>query len=403
MSVSIHLKAGKEESLKRFHPWVFSGAIDRLEGEAADGCLARILDSKGRFLAIGHCSFRDAAGPAPQFGSIALRALTWDDRPIDASFWQERLASALHLRHALGLTGDGCMYRLVHGEGDSLPGLVVDVYGQCAVVQSHSSGMHASRHDIALALKQTLGSSLTSIYYKSDATMPQGSADALPSDGWLWGKQSEVTATENGKLFHIDVRRGQKTGFFIDQRDNRSLLQAYAKGRSVLNLFCYTGGFSVYALAGGAERVCSADSSARAVDLLRANVEANDFGTDRHEAVVSDAFECLDSLSPGEHDLIILDPPAFAKHLSGLRRALHGYTKLNAKALAKLRPGGILFTFSCSQAVSASQFREAVFTAATLAGRRVRILHQMHQAPDHPVNIFHPEGDYLKGLALYAE
>ncbi|MCD8303799.1 MAG: class I SAM-dependent rRNA methyltransferase [Prevotellaceae bacterium] len=385
---TLRLKRGKEASLRRFHPWVFSGAVADAEGGLDDGDVVRVLSSEGEFLGVGHW----------QRGSIAVRLLSFDEEGIDADFWSGRLKRAYAMRLSLGLAEAGTLFRLVHGEGDGLPGLVIDIYNDMAVCQAHSVGMHRSRREIATALTAVLGERLSSIYYKSEGTL------GVEDEFLCGGGETEVTATENGLRFVIDVRRGQKTGFFIDQRDNRALLERYAKGRRCLNLFSYTGGFSVYALRGGAAEVCSVDSSARAMDLARRNVELNtgDAGQ-RHVPMVSDAFDFLDETETGRYDLMVLDPPAFAKHLSGVRRALHGYTKLNAKALSKIASGGILFTFSCSQAVAKEQFREAVFTAAALARRRVRILHQLHQAADHPVNIYHPEGEYLKGLVLYVE
>ncbi len=390
---TVFLRRGKEESLARFHPWVFSGAVHHIEGEHEEGSLVRVADSEGRFLAIGHW----------QIGSIAVRILTFEDEAIDHAFWLRRLGSALTLRRALGLVGrpENTICRLVHGEGDCLPGLVVDLYGPVAVMQAHSVGMHACRHEIAQALREAMGDGLGAIYYKSETTLPFKAA-LEPENGFLFGKSADDVATENGLRFHIDWLKGQKTGFFVDQRDNRSLLEQYSKGRDVLNMFCYTGGFSVYALRGGARSVTSVDSSAKAIELVGENVALNFPGDSRHEGVAADAFRFLDEMAP-RYDLIVLDPPAFAKHKDALKNALRGYTKLNAKALEKIRPGGILFTFSCSQAVSKEQFRLAVFTAAAISRRRVSILHQLHQPADHPVNIYHPEGEYLKGLVLYVE
>ena len=393
MDKRVILRRGKEESLRRFHPWIFSGAVMRLEGNPEEGDVVTVLDSQGAFLCQGHW----------QVGSIAVRVLTFDQEPIDAAFWQKRLKAALDVRLAIGLADSeaGDTYRLVHGEGDNLPGLVIDVYGKTAVMQAHSVGMHVSREQIAEALAQVMGERLESIYYKSETTLPIKAA----IDGgnrFLLGESHTDVATENGLRFHIDWLKGQKTGFFVDQRENRSLLEHYAGGRKVLNMFCYTGGFSVYALRGGATLVHSVDSSSKAVELVRANVELNFPGDARHEAYAEDAFRFLDEMTV-PYDLIVLDPPAFAKHRDAVKNALRGYTKLNAKAMEKIAPGGILFTFSCSQAVSKEQFRTAVFTAATLAHRQVRILHQLHQPADHPVSIYHPEGEYLKGLVLYVE
>ena len=427
---TIILRKGKEESLGRFHPWIFSGAIHHTEGGSAleEGDLVEVLSSDGRFLALGHW----------QIGSIAVRVLTFKRQPINQAFWQKRLSAALDVRRCIGVAGreDNDIYRLVHGEGDNLPGLVIDIYGPTAVMQAHSVGMHVCRNELAAALRETMGESLKAIYYKSETTLPF-KAQLGQENGFLWGESNNDIARENGLAFHIDWLKGQKTGFFVDQRDNRSLVERYSKGRKVLNMFCYTGGFSVYAMRGGAELVHSVDSSAKAIELVDANMELNFPGDNRHEAFAEDAFRFMEktpsyssvatevvaplcgavatssgySKDPsrpkgdleGLYDLIILDPPAFAKHKDALHNALRGYTKLNAKAFEMIQPGGILFTFSCSQAVNKDQFRTAVFTAAAMARRKVRILHQLHQPADHPINIYHPEGEYLKGLVLYVE
>ncbi len=388
---TITLRRGKEESLDRFHPWVFSGAIARLPENLEEGDLVRIVTSDGRVIGVGHY----------QIGSIAVRVLAFDDIEIDDAFYRTSIERAAALRRALGLQRpDNTAYRLVHGEGDFLPGLVVDVYGDTAVVQAHSPGMHYARHTVAQALVDVAG--ITNVYYKSETTLPY-KARLDPVNDYLIGRATDCTALENGLRFNIDWLRGQKTGFFVDQRDNRSLLEHYSRGRRVLNMFCYTGGFSVYALRGGAVKVDSVDSSAKAISLTEANVAMN-FGPDApHSAYAVDAFKYLDSTPEGAYDLIVLDPPAFAKHRNALRNALRGYQRLNAAGIAKVAPGGIVFTFSCSQAVSREQFRLAVFSAAAQTGRRVRILHQLTQPADHPVNIYHPEGEYLKGLILYVE
>lgn len=393
MIYTFTLRRGKAESLKRFHPWVFSGAIDRCDGKPQEGDLVRVISHEGEVLGYGHC----------QIGSIAVRMLTFCNETVDAAFWQQRLAEAFRMRKALGLSGraDNDIYRLVHGEGDRLPGLIVDVYGRTAVMQAHSVGMHVNRETIAKALVAASEGLIDNVYYKSETTLPY-KADLHGENGFLLGNDEGNVATENGLRFHIDWLNGQKTGFFVDQRENRSLLEHYAPGRQVLNMFCYTGGFSVYALRGGAELVHSVDASAKAIELTRANVELNFPGDRRHEAYTADAFKYLEEAG-NNYDLIVLDPPAFAKHRDALRNALKGYTRLNAMAFRKIKPGGILFTFSCSQAVSKEQFRLAVFTAATQSGRHVRILHQLHQPADHPINIYHPEGEYLKGLVLYVE
>lgn len=392
--MNITLKRGKEESLRRFHPWIFSGAIQHIEGEQVEGSLARVFTSDGEYIATGHW----------QIGSIAVRVLTFHDELIDNAFWDSRLQTAWEMRKAIGVAGreDNSTYRLVHGEGDNLPGLVIDVYGRTAVLQAHSIGMHSSRMAIAESLKRVMGGEIDNIFYKSETTLPF-KADLGQENGFLLGGAADDVAVENGLQFHIDWLRGQKTGFFVDQRDNRSLLEHYSCGRDVLNMFCYTGGFSVYAMRGGAHTVHSVDSSAKAVELVNANMELNFPGDSRHQAFAEDAFKFLQQMDDGAYDLIILDPPAFAKHKEALRNALKGYTRLNLRAFEKIRPGGILFTFSCSQAVNKDQFRTAVFTAAVQSGRSVRILHQLHQPADHPINIYHPEGEYLKGLVLYVE
>lgn len=393
MYKSLYLRRGKEDSLKRFHPWIFSGAVHHIEGEPEEGEVVRVFTADGSFIAVGHW----------QIGSIAVRVLDFEDRNIDADYWVERLKVAVDMRRSIGLFGrsDNDTYRLVHGEGDCLPGLVVDVYGKTAVMQAHSVGMHMSRHDIAAAIVAATDGMVENVYYKSETTLPF-KADLGQENGFILGGSDENIAIENGLKFHIDWLRGQKTGFFVDQRDNRSLLEQYSKGRSVLNMFCYTGGFSVYAMRGGAKLVHSVDSSAKAIDLTNNNIALNFPGDNRHEAFAEDAFKYLDAMG-GNYDLIILDPPAFAKHRDALRQALKGYARLNAKAFEKIKSGGILFTFSCSQVVSKDHFRTAVFTAAAQSGRRVRILHQLHQPADHPINIYHPEGEYLKGLVLYVE
>ncbi|MCQ2222475.1 MAG: class I SAM-dependent rRNA methyltransferase [Bacteroidaceae bacterium] len=393
MQKAIYLKKGKDESLRRFHPWVFSGAIYRTEGDLQEGDVVRVFAADNSFIALGHW----------QIGSIAVRVLSFDDRTIDTSFYEERIAVALQTRIAIGVADcpTNNTYRLIHGEGDNLPGLVIDMYGETAVMQAHSVGMHVDRQLIAEALKNVMGEKLKSIYYKSETTLPF-KAGLGQENGFLFGHATEDVAVENGLKFHIDWLKGQKTGFFVDQRDNRSLLERYSKGRSVLNMFCYTGGFSVYSMRGEAKLVHSVDSSAKAVDLVNANIELNFPGDTRHKAYAADAFKFLEEMGD-QYDLIILDPPAFAKHRDALPRALKGYTKINQKAFEKIQPGGILFTFSCSQAVSKDEFRRAVFTAAAIAKRKVRILHQLHQPADHPINIYHPEGEYLKGLVVYVE
>ena len=392
MYKQIQLRRGKEESLKRFHPWVFSGAIQHMDEAIQEGEVVRVVNNGGDFIAVGHY----------QQGSIAVRVLSFSDVEIDAEFWHSRLRSALQMRLAIGIADNpqNNTYRLVHGEGDNLPGLIIDVYGQTAVMQAHSIGMHLMRKEIARALANVMESRIQHIYYKSETTLPFMTKDDM--NGFLYGGSDDNIALENGLKFRVDWLKGQKTGFFVDQRENRSLLEQYAKGKRVLNMFCYTGGFSFYAMRGGAELVHSVDSSGKAIELTRQNVELNFPNDSRHEAFCEDAFKYLEQAG-SNYNLIILDPPAFAKHRGALHNALKGYTRLNQKAFEKIEKGGILFTFSCSQVVTKDHFRNAVFTAAALAKRKVRILHQLHQPADHPINIYHPEGEYLKGLVLYVE
>ena len=390
----LRLKKGKEESLDRFHPWVFSGALaEPLPDGLEEGEVVGVESSTGRFIGTGHF----------QIGSIAVRILDFSQREIDASFFAERLKEAFAVREALGLKRpDNNAFRLVHGEGDFLPGLVIDIYGPTAVVQAHSPGMHYCRDIIARELVGLEGLGVSNVYYKSETTLPF-KARLDPQNDYLIGEFSGSEAIENGLRFNIDWLRGQKTGFFVDQRDNRSLLEHYSRGRKVLNMFCYTGGFSVYAMRGDARLVHSVDSSEKAITLTDANISLNFPGDTRHKSFAEDAFKFLDKMGDGDYDLVVLDPPAFAKHRSALRNALRGYQKLNFKAMEKLAKGRILFTFSCSLAVSREQFRLAVFSAAAQSGRKIRILHQLTQPADHPVNIYHPEGEYLKGLVLYVE
>jgi 23S rRNA (cytosine1962-C5)-methyltransferase len=393
MYKQIFLKRGKEESLERFHPWIFSGAIHHMDEGIEEGDFVRVISSAGKFIAVGHF----------QIGSIAVRVLSFRDIVIDGEFWKERLKSALEMRISIGIADNpqNNTYRLVHGEGDNLPGLVIDCYGETAVMQAHSVGMHVCREQICNALVDVMGNRIKNVYYKSETTLPY-KAELNQENGFIYGSTDNNVAVEHGLKFHVDWLKGQKTGFFVDQRENRQLLERYAKGKSVLNMFCYTGGFSVYAMRGEAKLVHSVDSSAKAIDLTNDNIELNFPGDKRHEAFCEDAFKYLDA-NDNKYDLIVLDPPAFAKHRSALRNALKGYTRLNYKGFQRIRQGGILFTFSCSQAVNKEQFRAAVFTAAAQAKRKVRILHQLHQPADHPINIYHPEGEYLKGLVLYVE
>ena len=395
----VYLKRGKEESLLRFHPWIFSGALHHLDKGIEEGDVVRVLNAQNEFVAIGHY----------QIGSIAVRVLSFRDVEIDADFWQSRIKAALQMRLSIGLLPVGNdsdsrynnTYRLVHGEGDNLPGLVIDCYGKTAVMQAHSVGMHKCRKEIAQALVEVMGERINNVYYKSETTLPF-KADLGQQNDFIYGGSEDNIAIENGLKFHVDWLKGQKTGFFIDQRENRALLEQYSRGRNVLNMFCYTGGFSVYAMRGGAELVHSVDSSAKAIDLTNRNIALNFPDDSRHEAFCEDAFKYLENNNK-KYDLIILDPPAFAKHRAALHNALKGYIRLNVKGFEAIKSGGILFTFSCSQAVSKDHFRQAVFTAAAQSGRKVRILHQLHQPADHPINIYHPEGEYLKGLVLYVE
>lgn len=390
---TIQLKKGKEESLKRFHPWIFSGAILRMDEGIEEGELVKVVTFDREFIAIGHY----------QIGSIAVRILSFRDIAIDQEFWKSRLKAALDMRIAIGIADNPTnnTYRLVHGEGDMLPGLIIDCYGKTAVMQAHSVGMHVERLPICEALRSVMGNRIEHVFYKSETTLPF-KAELGQQDGFLYGGSDDNVAIENGLKFHVDWLKGQKTGFFVDQRENRTLLEKYAKNRSVLNMFCYTGGFSVYAMRGGAKLVHSVDSSAKAVELTNANINLNFPSDARHAAFCDDAFKYLDA-HDAQYDLVVLDPPAFAKHRAALRNALKGYTRLNVKGFERIKPGGILFTFSCSQVVTKENFRNAVFTAAAQAKRKVRILHQLHQPADHPINIYHPEGEYLKGLVLYVE
>lgn len=393
MYKNIYLRRGKEESLQRFHPWIFSGAIHHADDGIAEGDVVRVITAEGAFIALGHY----------QIGSIAVRVLSFRDITIDCDFWRARLDAALQMRRSIGTADNprNDTYRLVHGEGDNLPGLIIDCYGSTAVMQAHSVGMHVARQEIGEALVEVMGSRISHVYYKSETTLPF-KAGLGQENGFIIGSTDDNTAVENGLRFHVDWLRGQKTGFFVDQRENRALLEQYAKDKSVLNMFCYTGGFSVYAMRGGARLVHSVDSSAKAIELTNRNIELNFPGDSRHEAFCDDAFKYLDA-NDNKYDLIVLDPPAFAKHRGALRNALKGYTRLNVKGLERIRRGGLLFTFSCSQVVTKDNFRNAVFTAAAQTGRKVRILHQLHQPADHPINIYHPEGEYLKGLVLYVE
>lgn len=389
----IILKAGKERSLFRLHPWIFSGAIAKVTNDLQEGDVVEVYNHDQEFMCIGHY----------QIGSIAVRVLSFEQREINYSFWKERIQQAYNTRITIGLAQapDNNVYRLIHGEGDDLPGLIVDFYAGVAVVQFHSVGMYKVRREIAKAIVEVMGDQLSAIYDKSEGTLPF-KAGLNPRNEYLYGESENFIAIENGLKFNVDWLEGQKTGFFVDQRENRSLLEKYAKGKNVLNMFCYTGGFSFYAMRGGARTVHSVDASARAIELTNRNVELNFPGDPRHEAFVEDAFKFLEK-SEHKYDLIILDPPAFAKHQNVLGNAIQGYKKLNRKGIEVVKPGGLIFTFSCSQVMTKELFRQTIFTAAANTGRKVKILHQLTQPADHPINIYHPEGEYLKGLVLYVE
>lgn len=397
--VRLTLRRGKEESLLRRHPWIFSGAIYGTDGQPEEGDVVDVYTAEGDFIARGHCGI----------GSIAVRVLTFNENEaIDRTFWTDRIREAYGVRQALGLTDaeETTCYRFVHGEGDNLPGLVIDIYGTTAVMQAHSVGMYLARAEITEALRTVYGEAkLTAVYDKSAGTIPPKSGIET-CDGYLWRASEtagdETFVLENGNRFRADWEEGQKTGFFIDQRENRALVARYARGRRVLNTFCYTGGFSVYAMQGGAVAVDSVDSSEKAIRLCSENISLAGSAVP-HREIAADALDFVRNMPQDTYDLVILDPPAFAKHRKVLGNALQGYKRLNAAAMGKMPAGSILFTFSCSQAVSREQFRMAVFSAAAMAGRRVRILHQLTQPADHPVNIYHPEGEYLKGLVLYVE
>lgn len=389
----ITLKPGKEQSILRYHPWIFSGAIKSVSGEIEEGDIVEVLDSNNNFLAIGHS----------QIGSISVRIISFSRVIPDENFWEEKIKKALAVREKAGLFNnpDTNAFRLIHAEGDGMPGLIVDIYNQTAVMQIHTVGMFLIKDTLCNALLKVMGPNLKAVYNKSEGTIPF-KADVKPENGFMFGKTDDKTAIENGLRFNVDYEKGQKTGFFVDQRENRALLEKYSRDKKVLNLFCYTGGFSFYALRGGASVVHSVDSSERAIELTNRNVELNFPGDERHKAYAEDAFKYLTHSGEG-YDLMILDPPAFAKHLNVVPNALQGYRKLNARAIEKINPGGIIFTFSCSQVISKDAFRKAVFSAAAKTGRNVRILHQLEQPADHPVNIYHPESEYLKGLVLFVE
>ncbi|MDK2977831.1 MAG: rRNA (cytosine1962-C5)-methyltransferase [Bacteroidales bacterium] len=387
------LKSGKDQSPRRYHPWIFSGAIKKIIGNVNEGDLVKVTDNKDEFLAIGHY----------QIGSIAVRIISFEPVDINFDFWKTKIKNAYNLRKSLNLINNenNNVYRLVHAEGDGLPGLIIDFYNGTAVLQMHSIGMYQNKESFVKILQEIYGDQLHAVYNKSESTIPYKS-DIEAKNEYLLGKPESMVVLEYGNKFKINWEEGQKTGFFIDQRENRKLVQEYSKDRAVLNVFGYTGGFSVYAMKGGATLIHSVDSSAKAIDLTNENIALNFESTNRHEAFAVDAFEFLEKADQ-KYDLIILDPPAFAKHHNVLHNALQGYKRLNAKAIEKIKPGGLLFTFSCSQVVSRENFRKSVFAAAANTGRNVRILHQLTQPSDHPVNIYHPEGEYLKGLVVYIE
>lgn len=396
----IILNKGKEHSLKRFHPWVFSGAVKRIEGGSpAEGDVIEVYSSDGEYLGCGHY----------QIGSITVRILSFKKEAIDDAFWYRAIKGAYDARVTLGLADseDTTAYRLVHGEGDFLPGLIIDIYGKTAVMQAHSAGMFLAKENIAQALKKVYGNNLDAVYDKSEGTAPFKAGLDL-KDGYIYREEGASAGAEsvleNGNRFLVNWEEGQKTGFFLDQRDNRALVKKYANGKTVLNLFCYTGGFSIYALNGGAAHVDSVDSSRKAMDMVVRNVEMNGFTEGvEHTSYCEDAIEFMRKCEGGKYDLMIVDPPAFAKHRGAMDNALRAYKRLNALAIEKVKPGGVVFTYSCSQVVDKQNFALAVFSAAAQTGRRVRILHRLTQPADHPVNIYHPEGEYLKGLVILVE
>lgn len=393
--IKIILKKGRDESLRRFHPWVFSGAIANVQGQPAEGDLVAVYSADGEFLACGHY----------QIGSISVRVLSFDSDVLSPDFWEVMLSRAYQVRRLIANESTNC-YRLVHGEGDNLPGLIIDYYDGVCVMQAHSVGMFRAKNQICEALKKVYGDSLKAVYDKSSGTAPFKAGLELV-DGYLYRradfKDDSLVVLENGHKFMVDWTEGQKTGFFLDQRENRALVEKYAHGRRVLNLFCYTGGFSIYSLANGALHVDSVDSSKKAMAMVDRNVELNGFEPSRHNSLCCDAIDYLKTVEEGKYDLMIVDPPAFAKHRGALKNALRAYQRLNAAAISKVAPGGLVFTYSCSQVVDKEAFALAVFSAAAQCGRSVRILDRLNQPADHSVNIFHPEGEYLKGLLLYVE
>ncbi|HLO57349.1 MAG TPA: class I SAM-dependent rRNA methyltransferase [Bacteroidales bacterium] len=390
---TIFLKPGKEQSVMRMHPWIFSGAIKKIDGKPAEGDIVEVFSSEREFLAMGHY----------QVGSIAIRLFSFDPVEPGKEFWKQVIRKAYDFRATLNLTDNPGtnVYRLINGEGDGLPGLIIDYYNGIAVMQMHSIGMYRIRKVIAEILAELYGKKLTAVYDKSESTLPF-KANLNAKNEFLIGSRASGEVIENGHRFGIDAETGQKTGFFIDQRENRELLTRYIKDKDVLNMFCYTGGFSVYASAEGARLVHSVDSSAQAIELTDKNIQLNNIPSEKHQSFATDAFSFLNNIKD-KYDVIILDPPAFAKHQDALNNALMGYKRLNQKAIEQVRPGGIIFTFSCSQVVTKENFRKSVFAAAANSGREVRILHQLTQPPDHPISIYHPEGEYLKGLVIQVE
>lgn len=390
--IQITLKHGKEQSIRRRHPWVFSGAIHKINGKPQMGDIVQVTDSSNTPLGFGHYSD----------GSIAVRIFHFGETFNSATIWKEKLQEAYEVREKIGLvhSKETNIYRLVHGEGDGLPGLIIDIYNTTAVIQCHSTGMHLLRHELCKALLEIYGDRLTAVFDKSAEKLHHGGEEA--NNSYLYGTATDTQAIEHGHLFKIDWELGQKTGFFIDQRENRKLLGELSLGKKVLNTFCYTGGFSIYALKHGAELVHSLDSSQKALDLTLENVKLNALEEAKHDVIKADAVEFLKKL-PVDYDVIVLDPPAFAKHLSAKHKAVQGYKRINEAAISQIKPGGIIFTFSCSQAVDKQLFTNTVIASAISVGRNVRILHQLHQPADHPISAFHPEGEYLKGLVIMVE
>lgn len=394
-TAKIILKSGKEHSLERFHPWIFSGAIKNIIGNPAEGDVVTVLDNKQSFLALGHWQ---------SIGSISVRVFGFEEVEPDKEFWKNKFEKAINLRKVCDLINNPHtdVFRLIHGEGDGFPGFICDYYNGTVVFQSHSYGMYLLEGMFAEILKELLGDKLTAVYDKSEKTLPKFPNISV-HDKFILGSGNEQIVSENDLKYAVNVVEGQKTGFFIDQRENRKLLGSYSKGKKVLNMFCYTGGFSIAALAGGATSVTSVDASQTAIELVNKNVELNFPGCTSHKSVAADSFEFLDKMEPSAFDLVILDPPAFAKHANVTNQAIKGYQRINRAAMERMASGSILFTFSCSQTIKKEVFRLAVMDAAIQAGKKIKILHQLTQPVDHPISIFHPEGEYLKGLVIYIE